>query len=52
MQEDNYRLHATTVAVVRRAGKVAMCSDGQVTAGNMIIKNTAKKVHRLFKNRF
>ena len=39
--------HSTTIIGVRRNGKVAMASDGQVTMGETIIKQTAKKVRRL-----
>ena len=40
--------HATTIAAVRRNGKVAIAGDGQVTfGGNMILKHLAKKVRRL-----
>lgn len=40
--------HATTIAAVRRNGKVAIAGDGQVTfGGNMILKHQAKKVRRL-----
>jgi len=38
-------MHATTILLVRRNGRVAMAGDGQVTFGqNMIIKQTARKV--------
>jgi len=39
--------HSTTIIGVRRNGKVAMASDGQVTLGETIIKRTAKKVRKL-----
>jgi ATP-dependent HslUV protease subunit HslV len=39
--------HSTTIIGVRRNGKVAMASDGQVTMGETIIKRTAKKLRRL-----
>lgn len=42
--------HATTIFAVRHNGSSAMAGDGQVTFGqNMIMKNTAKKVRRLFR---
>lgn len=41
-------LHATTILCVRRAGKVAMAGDGQVTAGSIVMKAGAKKVRRLY----
>jgi len=39
--------HSTTIIGVRRNGKVAMASDGQVTMGETIIKRTAKKIRKL-----
>ena len=44
-------LHATTVLLVRRDGRVAMASDGQVTLGNAIVKSGAAKVKRTAKGR-
>jgi ATP-dependent HslUV protease subunit HslV len=42
--------HATTICAVRHNGKGAIAGDGQVTFGNsMIMKNTAKKVRRLYR---
>ena len=38
--------HATTVLLVRRDGRVAMVSDGQVTLGQTILKHGAAKVRR------
>jgi len=40
-------IHSTTVIAVRKDGKVAMAGDGQVTMGNTVMKNNAKKVRRL-----
>jgi ATP-dependent HslUV protease, peptidase subunit HslV len=39
--------HSTTVVCVRHSGKVAMASDGQVTLGNTVMKQTAAKIRRL-----
>ncbi len=39
--------HSTTVVCVRHAGKVAMASDGQVTLGTTIMKQSAAKIRRL-----
>jgi ATP-dependent HslUV protease subunit HslV len=39
-------LHATTVLLVRRDGRLVMASDGQVTLGNTVMKSTASKVKR------
>jgi ATP-dependent HslUV protease subunit HslV len=44
--------HATTIVAVKRNGKVAVAGDGQVTfAQNTIIKKSAKKIRRLYKNK-
>jgi ATP-dependent HslUV protease subunit HslV len=43
--------HATTVLLVRRDGRVAMTSDGQVTLGNAIVKQGAAKVRRAGKGK-
>ena len=37
----------TTIVSVRRAGRVAVGGDGQVTLGNTIVKGNARKVRRL-----
>ncbi|MFQ3546800.1 MAG: ATP-dependent protease subunit HslV [Termitinemataceae bacterium] len=42
------KIRSTTVIAVRRDGKVAMAGDGQVTAGNTVMKNNAKKVRRIY----
>jgi ATP-dependent HslUV protease subunit HslV len=39
--------HGTTIVSVRKAGKVAIGGDGQVTMGNTVVKANAKKVRRL-----
>ena len=44
---DKEKIRSTTVIAVRKDGKVAMAGDGQVTMGNTVMKNNAKKVRRL-----
>ena len=39
--------HSTTVVCVRHEGRVAMASDGQVTLGTTVMKQTAAKIRRL-----
>ncbi|MGH9368848.1 MAG: ATP-dependent protease subunit HslV [Thermoanaerobaculia bacterium] len=39
--------HHTTVICVRHSGRVAMASDGQVTVGTTVMKETAAKIRRL-----
>jgi ATP-dependent HslUV protease subunit HslV len=41
------QFHATTVVSVRKNGQVALGSDGQVTMGNMVMKESARKVRKL-----
>ncbi len=43
--------HGTTIACVRKEGKVAMAGDGQVTLGHAAIKHSATKVRRIFDNK-
>jgi ATP-dependent HslUV protease, peptidase subunit HslV len=44
-------LHATTVLAVRHRDQAVMASDGQVTFGNTVIKQSAKKIRRLYNDR-
>jgi ATP-dependent HslUV protease subunit HslV len=41
--------HGTTIIGVRRDNEVVVGGDGQVTLGNTVMKNNAKKVRRLYK---
>jgi ATP-dependent HslUV protease, peptidase subunit HslV len=43
--------HGTTIVSVRRGAAVALGGDGQVTLGNIIIKQGARKVRRLHHER-
>ena len=45
--EKSPRLRATTVIAVKRNGKVAMTSDGQVSLGQTVVKIGARKVRKL-----
>ena len=49
------QFHGTTIVCVRRATpegvQVAIGGDGQVTLGNIIVKGTARKVRKLYKDR-
>jgi ATP-dependent HslUV protease subunit HslV len=44
----NPSIHATTIICVRKKGRVAIGSDGQVTLGDTVIKHGAKKIRRLY----
>src|SRR5262252_9073869 len=44
----NPSIHATTIICVRKNGRVAIASDGQVTLGDTVVKHGAKKIRRLY----
>jgi len=43
--------HATTVLAVRHRNETVMASDGQVSFGETIVKQTARKIRRLYNDR-
>jgi ATP-dependent HslUV protease, peptidase subunit HslV len=43
--------HATTIICIRHKGKVALAGDGQVTIGDIVVKQGAKKIRRLFNDK-
>jgi ATP-dependent HslUV protease, peptidase subunit HslV len=45
---DSY--HGTTIVSVRRGRDVALGGDGQVTLGNIVVKASARKVRKLYKD--
>ena len=51
MTEERPRVRATTVVAVLRDGEVAMAADGQVTVGEMVMKQGAEKVRRIAKDK-
>ncbi|MFM2058097.1 MAG: ATP-dependent protease subunit HslV [Pseudomonadota bacterium] len=42
--------HGTTIVSVRRGNLVAMGGDGQVTLGSVVIKASARKVRRIYRD--
>ena len=44
---EGIKIRSTTILAVRRNGKVAMAGDGQVTMGQTVMKNNARKVRLL-----
>jgi len=44
-------MHATTIVCVRRGDSVAIGGDGQVTLGETVMKNNARKIRRLYRDR-
>jgi ATP-dependent HslUV protease subunit HslV len=49
MSQQPEQYHGTTIVSVRRGNQVAMGGDGQVTLGNIVVKASARKVRRLYK---
>ena len=45
---DNY--HGTTILSVRRGNLVALGGDGQVTLGNIVVKASARKIRKLYRD--
>jgi ATP-dependent HslUV protease subunit HslV len=43
-------IRSTTIICVRHKGRLAMAGDGQVSTGQTILKQTAKKIRRLHKD--
>ncbi|HET6515441.1 MAG TPA: ATP-dependent protease subunit HslV [Thermodesulfovibrionales bacterium] len=41
----------TTILCVRRNGRVAIGGDGQVTLGNTVLKQNAKKIRRMYNDK-
>ena len=41
----------TTIVAVRKDGKVCIAGDGQVTAGDTIMKGNARKVRRIYQDK-
>jgi ATP-dependent HslUV protease subunit HslV len=42
--------HGTTIVSVRRGRQVAIGGDGQVTLGNIVVKASARKVRKLYRD--
>ncbi len=41
----------TTIVAVRKNGKVCIAGDGQVTAGDTVMKGNARKVRRIYEDK-
>lgn len=48
MENTLEKMKGTTILAVRHKGQVAVAGDGQVTLGNTIMKQEARKVRRLY----
>jgi ATP-dependent HslUV protease subunit HslV len=45
------RIRSTTVLGVRRGDRVVLGGDGQVTMGSTVVKQTARKIRRIYDNK-
>ena len=50
-KQSRERIHGTTVLCVRRDNKVVMAADGQVTMGQNVMKQSARKTRRMFNDK-
>src|ERR1051325_2018874 len=44
-------LHSTTVLAVRQGAQTVMASDGQVTFGDTVVKQSARKIRKLYNDK-
>src|SRR5215212_640523 len=44
-------MHATTILGVRHGGRTVLAGDGQVTLGNTVMKQSARKIRKLYNDR-
>ena len=53
MEAENLKpkIRSTTIVAVKRGDIIALAGDGQVTAGDTVMKHNARKVRRLYQNR-
>jgi ATP-dependent HslUV protease, peptidase subunit HslV len=52
LNEDRFtKMHGTTILAVRIKNKVAVAGDGQVTYGEIVMKHSARKIRRLYKDK-
>lgn len=45
--KDNNTIYGTTIISIRKGNKVSIAGDGQVSLGNTVMKNSAKKIRKL-----
>jgi len=51
MNSDNKVFHGTTILLVRRGNQIVIAGDGQVTLGDTVIKQSARKIRRVYNDR-
>jgi ATP-dependent HslUV protease subunit HslV len=51
MKTNDSVFHGTTIVMVRRGARTAIAGDGQVTLGDTVIKQSARKIRRMYDDR-
>ncbi len=51
MDPSRARFHGTTILLVRRGNRTAIAGDGQVTMGETVVKQSARKIRRIHNER-
>jgi ATP-dependent HslUV protease subunit HslV len=47
----NEKIHGTTILLVQKGGRVVLAGDGQVTFGDTVIKQRARKIRRVYNDK-
>jgi len=51
MNSDKKVFHGTTILLVKRGNRIVIAGDGQVTLGDTVIKQNARKIRRVYNDR-
>ena len=51
IQSENPMFHSTTILAVRSGDRAVLAGDGQVTFGQTVVKQSAKKIRRLYNDK-
>jgi len=51
MKSRNEVIHGTTILLVKRLNRIVIAGDGQVTLGDTILKQNARKIRRVYNDR-
>jgi ATP-dependent HslUV protease subunit HslV len=51
MKSENKVFHGTTILLVKRGKRIVIAGDGQVTLGDTVIKQSARKIRRVYNDR-
>jgi ATP-dependent HslUV protease, peptidase subunit HslV len=51
MNSDNKVIHGTTILLVKRGNQIVIAGDGQVTLGDTVLKQNARKIRRVYNDK-